>query len=593
MGRQHFSRRDFLSMLGLGAAATLAAKSVHVADAFQIVEAAQLSTHSPDKSFLRPRAQTTIPDVEINMRAATTAVPILPGRPTQVMSYLASLVKGSQANLISLPDNYLGPIIRVRQGQRLKVNFTNDLPEDTTVHFHGPCIPSEMGGHPHGVDVVHPGGTFIYEFDILNQASPLWFHPHPNLRTGFQVYYGLAGLCLISDNVEAQAGLDTGEYDLPLVIQDRSFDANNQFVYLSGGMTMMGMMQGFLGNRILVNGKPDYVQSVAPGTYRLRLYNGSNARTYRLAWQDGTPLLVLGTDGGFLPKPVQRSYVTLAPAERVDLWVDFSGKPEGTELVMQSLPFMTGMMGMMGGGMLGTGMMGGGMMGSGMMGGGMMGGGMMGSGMMGSGMMGSSMMDALGGGVMTGPMVGPSVMPQGTAFPVFKVRLEGAQKTPLALPSTLAGTPPYLLQDAVNINSPRTIYLGMQHMTFTLNGRVFDLNALAPDENVPLEQLEVWDFVNQTMIAHPMHIHNVQFNVIDRQSSLSGSADYQTTKAGFVDGGWKDTVLVMPGERVRLLNKFLTYNGMYMYHCHILEHEGMGMMRNLMVGNGSDSMNMP
>jgi FtsP/CotA-like multicopper oxidase with cupredoxin domain len=516
-------------------------------------------------------------DVEINMQASTTAVPILPGTPTQVMSYQATLVKGSQANLITLPDNYLGPIIRVRQGQRLKVNFTNGLPEDTTVHFHGPCIPSHMGGHPHGTDVVHPGGTFIYEFDILDQASPLWFHPHPDLRTGFQVYYGLAGLCLVTDDVEAQAGLDTGEYDVPLVIQDRIFDANNQFVYLSGGIPMMGMMQGFLGNRILVNGKPDYVQSVAPGTYRLRLYNGSNARTYRLAWQDGTPLLVLGTDGGLLPNPVQRNYVTLAPAERVDLWVDFTGKSEGTELVMQSLAFQTGMMGggMMGGGMMGSGM--GGMMGGGMMGSGM--GGMMGGGMMGSGM----------GGMMTGQ----AVLAQGAAFPVFKVRIEGSKKSPLTLPKTLVGTLPYQLQDAVNISSPRTIYLGMQHMVFTLNGRVFDMDAIAADEYIPLEQLEVWDFVNLTMIAHPMHIHNVQFNVIERQSSMAGSPDYQLIKAGFVDDGWKDTVLVMPGERVRLLVKFLTYSGMYMYHCHILEHEGMGMMRNLMVGDSSDSMNMP
>ena len=307
--------------------------------------------------------------------------PSCPGTPTQVLSYQASLEKGSPSNLITLPDNYLGPIIRVRQGQRLRVNFTNGLPEDTTVHFHGPCIPSNMGGRPHGTDVVHPGGTFVYEFDVLNPASPFWFHPHPDLRTAFQVYYGLAGLYFISDDAEAQAGLDTGEYDVPLVIQDRTFDANNQFVYLSGGMPMMGMMQGFLGNRILVNGKPDYIQTLAPGTYRFRLYNGSNARTYRLAWQDGTSVTVLGTDGGWLPKPVQRSYVTLGPAERVDIWVDLSGKAEGSELVMQSLPFQSGMMGgMMGGGMMGGGMMGGGMMGGGMKGGGMMGGGMMGGG---------------------------------------------------------------------------------------------------------------------------------------------------------------------------------------------------------------------
>ena len=149
------------------------------------------------------------------------------------------------------------------------------------------------------------------------------------------------------------------------------------------------------------------------------------------------------------------------------------------------------------------------------------------------------------------------------------------------------------LKDAININSPRTIFLGMQHMVWTLNGRVFDMNAIADDEKIPLEQWEVWEYVNQTMIAHPMHIHNVQFNVIERQSYMAGSANYDTLVSGMVDDGWKDTVLVMPGERVRLLVKFLTYGGMFMYHCHILEHEGMGMMRNLMVGDNPDSMNMP
>ncbi|OGO66322.1 MAG: hypothetical protein A2030_08870 [Chloroflexi bacterium RBG_19FT_COMBO_50_10] len=563
MSAKHVSRRDFLGIVGLGAA-TLAAKGMRVDQVFPGLDDVPLSVHPLNKPFLKPSAQQTsaVPDVEINMRATPTFAPILPGTPTQVLSYQSTLVKGKPSNLIALPDNYLGPIIRVHQGQRLRVNFTNALPEDTTVHFHGPCIPSNMGGHPHGVDVVHPGGTFIYEFDILDRASPFWFHPHPDMRTAFQVYYGLAGLCLISDDVEAQAGLDTGEYDIPLVIQDRTFDSNNQFVYLSGGMGMMGMMQGFLGNRILVNGKPDYVQSVAPGTYRLRLYNGSNARNYRLAWQDGTPLMVLGTDGGLLPKPVQRNYVMLAPAERIDLWVDFTGKREGTELVMQSLPFPAGMGGMMGGGMMGGGM---------------------------GGRMGGSMM----GGGMGGMMAGNTMMPQGAAFNVFKVRIEGAKKQPLTLPKTLVGTPQYQLRDAVNINSPRTINLGMQRMVWTLNGRVFEMEAIADDEYIPFDTLEVWDFVNYTMIAHPMHIHNIQFNIIERQSSMSGSSDYQTIRSGFVDEGWKDTVLVLPGERVRLLVKFLTYSGMYMYHCHILEHEVMGMMRNLMVGEGTHSMDMP
>ena len=558
MSKMHVSRRDFLSLMGVGAAA-LTARGMHLDRAFAELEGSPHSIHPFNKLFIKPSLQSTVPDIEINMHAITTAVPILPGTPTQVMSYRASLVKGDSSNLIGLPDNYLGPIIRARQGQRLKVNFTNDLPEDTTVHFHGPCIPSNMGGHPHGTDVVHPGKTFVYEFDVLDRASPFWFHPHPDLRTAFQVYYGLAGLYFISDKLEAQVGLDSGEYDVPLVIQDRTFDANNQFVYLSnsmGMMGMMGMMQGFLGDRILVNGKPDYIQSLAPGTYRLRLYNGSNARTYRLAWQDGTPLLVLGTDGGLLPKLVQRNYVMLAPAERVDLWVDFTGKPEGTELMMQSLGFQTGM-GMMGGGMMGGGMGGG----------------------MGRGM--------------GGMMSGSTSLPQGAAFPVFKVRIQGAKKAPLTLPKDLAGAAPYQLKDAVNISSPRTIVLGMQHMVWTLNGRVFNMDEVASDEYLPFDKLEVWEFVNNTMIAHPMHIHNVQFNIIERQSAMSAYGGYQTVRAGFIDDGWKDTVLVLPGERVRLLVKFLTYNGMYMYHCHILEHEVMGMMRNLMVGEGTMDMTMP
>ena len=165
------------------------------------------------------------------------------------------------------------------------------------------------------------------------------------------------------------------------------------------------------------------------------------------------------------------------------------------------------------------------MMGGGMMGGGMMGGGMMGGGMMGGGMMGGSMMSG---------MAGRSMLAQGAAFPVFKIRIQGAKKPAFTLPATLVGASLYRLQDAVNPNSPRTIFLGMQRMIWTLNGRVFDLDAVAADEYLPFEQVEVWEFVNQTMIAHPMHIHNVQFNVIERQSSMSGSAAYQTMSAGFV-----------------------------------------------------------
>src|SRR3970040_739823 len=234
---------------------------------------------------------------------------------------------------------------------------------------------------------VAPGKRYVYEFEIKDRAGTYFFHPHPHGRTGRQVYFGLAGLFLIHDQEEQAAKLASGQYDLPLILQDRSFDAENRLVFLSderarhgtrgggmmgggmmgggmmgggmmggGMMDMMTRMMGFLGDRILVNGRPEATLSVATRPYRFRLLNGSNARIFKLAWDDGSPLTVIGTDGGLLATPVQRSYVTLAPGERLELWADFSRHAVGTELTMRSLAFAGDMA--MGGDMMGGGMMG-------------------------------------------------------------------------------------------------------------------------------------------------------------------------------------------------------------------------------------------
>ncbi len=241
------------------------------------------------------------------------------GGGTQALSYQVTKVQSAdpQWTVTNIPGSYLGPILRVRKGDRLRVNVTNRLPEDTTVHWHGPHIPSDMDGHP--MDAIGPGATRMYEFDIIDRAAPLWFHPHPMHRTAEQVYAGLAGLLLVSDDEEdaVAPGLSTGEHDVPLVLQDRLFDANNQFLY------QPNMMWGALGDRILVNGFAGYRQELQPRAYRLRFYNGSNARTYKLAWSDGTAWQVIGTDGGLLGAPVSRDYLTLMPGERIDAWCDF------------------------------------------------------------------------------------------------------------------------------------------------------------------------------------------------------------------------------------------------------------------------------
>ncbi|MEW5831201.1 MAG: multicopper oxidase domain-containing protein, partial [Chloroflexota bacterium] len=150
----------------------------------------------------------------------------------------------------------------------------------------------------------------------------------------------------------------------------------------------------------------------------------------------------------------------------------------------------------------------------------------------------------------------------------------------------------------VNRNNPRSFRLVMQGMVHTITNRLFEMDGVAQDEIVRLGDLEVWEFVNlegggggmgmgmggmNMDMPHPMHIHGVQFQVLERQIARGFESAYQELSGGFVDDGWKDTVLVMPGETVRVLVRFENYTGTYLYHCHNLEHEDAGMMRNYRV----------
>lgn len=212
------------------------------------------------------------------------------------------------------------------------------------MHWHGMHVPHVYDGHP--TDVITNGQTYVYEFEIMNRAGTYWFHPHPHGRTGPQVYNGLAGMFIVTDEEEEKLNLPTGEFDVPVVIQDRTFDADGQLVYLDGGGGMQGKMRGFLGEQIVINGKNDSVLSLKSGCrYRLRLLNGSDSRFYKLGWEDGTPLTIIGIDGSLLDMPKTMPYAMLAVAKRLDLWVDLTDRPVGTEMKLKSLPFSAGMMG--------------------------------------------------------------------------------------------------------------------------------------------------------------------------------------------------------------------------------------------------------
>jgi suppressor of ftsI len=283
------------------------------------------------------------PDVEIDLTIREVSVPILPARETRVIKYYGKLVQGPEGTVKEIPGSYLGPTFNLKVGQKVRISFHNGLGERGTVHWHGLHVPQTMDGHP--MYAVEPGETYVYEFTIIGRAGTFWYHSHAHEWTGEHIYKGLADLLLVSDSEEQGLRLPDGQYDIPLVIQDRSFDGQNQLRYLSG---MHEKRMGFLGERILVNGRPDYTLPVATRAYRLRLLNGSNSRIYKLAWSDGTPMIAIATEGGLLAEPVTRSYITLGPAERTELWVDFSKHKVGDELVLKSLAF-TGATHQMGG----------------------------------------------------------------------------------------------------------------------------------------------------------------------------------------------------------------------------------------------------
>ena len=383
------------------------------------------------------------PDLEINLRSVTGEVGIYQGAKTRIWHYEGEVMKGDASALVSLPGSYLGPVLLFKRGQKVRINYTNQVPEKSIIHWHGLHVPSIADGLPE--QSVETGGKYVYEFTVDNRAGTYWFHPHPHMRTGYHAYMGMAGLILVSDDEEAKLGLPAGEYDVPLVIQDRLIDNQNQLVYPT---SMMNFMQGVLGNRILVNGQAEASLSAAATAYRLRLLNGSNARTYKLAWEDGASWTVIGTDGGLLEKPVQRPYLMMSPGERVEIWVDFSARKVGSQVRLISQAFAGGTMQMMGG-----------------------------------------MANAL---------------PNGAQFPVLTVKIERQGPPAAALPAALSTIERLSEAEAVNAANPRTFTLSMMRMQWLMNGRTFVMNEVASDEIVKLNTTEAWVFRNAGMMGMGM-----------------------------------------------------------------------------------------
>jgi FtsP/CotA-like multicopper oxidase with cupredoxin domain len=523
------------------------------------------------------------PDLWIELTAAPRSVALRSGPPTRVWSYAARVRKGDPASVHTWAGGYLGPIVRLHRGQHVRVDFVNQIDEPGIVNWHGLHVPANMMGLPRYE--VGPGKRYRYEFQVRNRAGTYWYHAMSAGHTPEQVYFGLAGLLVVSDKVEQALPLPRGEYDVPVVIQDRDWGDDNQLRYplgaglnvartgksagagaasgnrggmmtdggmmphgmsgmmdrdtmgsqgmMSGGMrNMMTRVMGFFGDSILVNGHPNAELKVATHAYRLRVLNASNSRTYKLAWQDGRPLAVIATGGGLLEEPLHKDYVMLTPGQRVELWEDFSADSVGTRRVLVSLAFQ-GSMGMMGGGMMGE----------------------------------------------MGRMMSGSSLPDGARFPILKVAVTRKVKERLELPQHMSTITRLRAEDAVNRNDPRTFNVTMERMRWGFNGRSYQMGQVSPNELVKLDTTEVWEFRNNMMMAHAIHLHGLQFQVLERTNSPRNS----NVLPGCIDTGWEDTFLLMPNEHVKIIVRFADFTGTYAYQCHMLEHAADGLMRDYRV----------
>ena len=475
----------------------------------------------------------------LKIRATAANFTFLPGRESPFLLY-----QTEQAG-----KAYQNPILRMESGARFVASLDNALQEPTIIHWHGLHVPASMDGHPS--TTLAPGARYDYDFTVRNRGGTYWYHTHAHELTAKQAYNGLASFFVVDDDdqrsISKALDLQLGVTDLPVVIQDKQFDAQGKLVYKPG---MHESMMGWLGDIVLANLTPNAIQTVTPRTHRLRLLNGSNARIYRLAFvKGGTPLnfTVIGTDGGLLEKPETVAEVFFAPGERLDVLIDAGQAQPGEAIFLKSLAFDAMENEGSAGGMSGMGNMGN-----------------MGTGQMMAGMSSSR-------------------LPLGHEFNVLKLSVVAGDRVVAKLPATLSQVKPIATAGAAE----RKIELSMGKMRFLINGRTFKMDEIAFD--VKRGTVEIWAISNPAIgMPHPMHIHDFSFQVLER----TGSPRQVAATARFGKGrtvsdlGWKDTVLVWPGETVRIAIDFahdFPGDQTDLFHCHNLEHEDTGMMINFRV----------
>jgi FtsP/CotA-like multicopper oxidase with cupredoxin domain len=433
----------------------------------------------------------------------------------KIMSGRHAFIQGKLTETYGYSAPVLGPVIRARHSDEVQVTVENSLDTVTTVHWHGLLAPSYNDGGPQ--QLIQPGENWRPVLKITQPAATLWFHPHPHHDTARQIYMGLTGMMIVDDGSDARLNLPRtyGVDDLPIILQDRSFDLDGSIGYDNNDLNALDIAYGARGDTIIVNGAIAPIAKVPAGLVRLRLLNAANAQNFDLRFKDRRTFHVIASDGGFLSAPVTVTQLMISPAERFEILVDFAdGKTVGLE---------TGP---------------------------------------------DKEMGEFG-----------RVAPDGSADYVAVMQFEPLPTTPLIkrVPKRLielatinAASAVRRRQFILDSGLCASRQQAGSHMDMPsligINGRAFDPTRI--DVETKLGTTEIWEITSIGM-AHPFHVHGALFRIL----SIEG-APPQAHLAG-----WKDTVLVEDkAELLVVFNQPATREHPFMYHCHILEHEDAGLM---------------
>ncbi len=428
---------------------------------------------------------------------------------------------GTSTATLGVNGNILGPTLLLQKGQFVDIKVDNQIGERTTIHWHGMHVSAANDGGPH--TVIEPGTVWNPQFNVLDKAATYWYHPHLHMKTNDHVLQGLAGFIIVQDEEEAALNLPRtyGVDDIPIAVQTKTFTQDKQIV----------LGENALDTVVLANATRNATVQLPAQVVRLRLLNGASQRIFNFGMSDNRTFYQIASDGGLLEKPVQLTRLMLVPGERAEILVDLS-QMNGQKLNLMSYASEIP------------------------------------RGYYGAAQVGMNAMMRIPG-YEDNPL-------NGSDFEVLELDvIAPTDQAVTSIPTDLVTLSPW---DQAQTNETRTLVFtpetfgpsNMVNGPFVINGAGFDIDVI--NYEIPLNNVEIWEIRNQSMIAHPFHIHDVQFYILDRNG----------TPVPLNERGRKDVVIVPPmNGTVRFITKFETFADdeiPYMYHCHMLTHEDAGMM---------------